>query len=164
MPSNFVGMRLKGLKQLDKELQKLPLALARKIARKSMREGAKAILNQARANAPKQSGTLKRSLAITVRKRRGTKLSYDAIVHPRQQSRIYTDGAAARQAQRAKVKGARKKRKLKNDGWYAHFSEFGTKRGMRAQRWLTKAYASKRQTAVNDFARSVRKQLREVVK
>ncbi|MGP1675928.1 MAG: HK97-gp10 family putative phage morphogenesis protein [Burkholderiales bacterium] len=62
---------IKGLSDLNKFLQDLPVKLEKNILRSALRAGAKVMQTQAKANVPVQSGDLKKSIKIGTRARGG---------------------------------------------------------------------------------------------
>lgn len=97
--ANF-SFKSDGFKELNRELKKLDGKEARKKLRKSLKKGARVIIEKARSNLPSQYSTLKKSLVSQFRKPR-TK-DYQTI------KIAFTYGKRA-----------------KYDGWYAHIVERG---------------------------------------
>jgi HK97 gp10 family phage protein len=64
-----VKFELTGDKELDAKLSKLPLTVQKKCLRPGLREGAKVILDEAKANAPKKTGALAKGLKVRAAKR-----------------------------------------------------------------------------------------------
>lgn len=64
-----VRFTITGHKQLDRKFAALPPKLQKKILRPALRAAAKIVLDQAKANAPVQSGRLKKSLKVKAAKR-----------------------------------------------------------------------------------------------
>jgi HK97 gp10 family phage protein len=65
-------IHVKGLAELSKFLDALPVKIEKNIMRSALRQGAKVIQQQAIANVPVQSGELRKSLKIGTRVRGGT--------------------------------------------------------------------------------------------
>ena len=65
----FVDVRFFGGAQLQRALERLPLGIQRKAVRKGLRVGAKRIQSKAKQLAPKDTGTLRRSIKVRARKR-----------------------------------------------------------------------------------------------
>src|SRR4051794_30652775 len=61
-------MKIEGGKEIDEALGALEKKVARKYLRKALREGAKPILDQAKADAPELTGLLKKSIKISAGK------------------------------------------------------------------------------------------------
>lgn len=57
-------IQVKGLKELSKKLENLPENLKKKAVRRSIAAGAKLIQKQAKANAPRRTGALRRAIAV----------------------------------------------------------------------------------------------------
>lgn len=64
------GIRLEGGPALERKLAALDSKVARKLSRQALRAGAKVVLAQAKANAPKRTGLLRRSLKVRAGKAR----------------------------------------------------------------------------------------------
>lgn len=94
----MIESEVKGLSELNKFLQQLPVKMERSILRGALRAGAKVIATQAKANVPVSSGALKNSIRVTGRAK-GGKVS-------------------------ASVKAGGKIKKTGQDAWYAHIVEF----------------------------------------
>ncbi len=59
----MIKMDIKGGKQLAQLMKQVPLRIERKIAKKALREGARPVIKEARARAPKgKTGLLKKSI------------------------------------------------------------------------------------------------------
>lgn len=63
--------RFKGGKELQEALNQLPAKLEQNVMRSALRQGANAILNQARQNVPVEDGDLKKSFKVSTRARGG---------------------------------------------------------------------------------------------
>jgi len=112
-------------------LEKLEKKIQRKFVRKAMREGAKVLLNEARARVPVRTGNLKKSLGINTRTKKG---NIEMYVSPR--------------------KGG------KYDGYYGLFVELGTKK-MSARPFLRPAFEAKGEEAVKVFRNTLKRLLDE---
>lgn len=64
-----VTFRLTGNRRLDRLFQTLPVKVQKKVLRKPLREAAKVIQKQAKRNAPKDTGLLRRSLRVRAGRR-----------------------------------------------------------------------------------------------
>lgn len=71
------------------ELEKLEKKIQKKLVRKAMREGAKVLLEEARARVPVRTGNLKKSLGINTRTKKGNVIMY---VSPRRGKGVKYDG------------------------------------------------------------------------
>ena len=91
-------IHVRGLSDLNKLLQELPVKIERNILRGALRAGAKVIQAEAKANVPVKNGILRESIRVTGRIR----------------GRIVT----------ASIKAGGKTKS--GDAWYARFVEFGT--------------------------------------
>jgi HK97 gp10 family phage protein len=91
-------LQLKGFEDIEKILEALPKSLGPKVVRQCLRKGVRPMVRAAKANAPKDEGTLKKSIGvINGGKTQGTAI----VVGPR--------------------RGAGKTA----DGWHGHFVEYG---------------------------------------
>lgn len=134
-----MSIKLEGSKELSKQLNKLAKKAASGAVRKALRAGGNVILKEARIRVPRKTGTLKKSLGIVSRK--GTRTSFRVSITNRQG------------------------KKLKNDGWYGHFIEFGVKphslsgkketrrkhKGHAAKPFMRPAYELKKRQAIKTF-------------
>lgn len=64
-------VKVKGLSELQKYLDQLPMKIETNILRGALREGAKVVLAEAKANVPVSSGVLRDGLKISTRYRKG---------------------------------------------------------------------------------------------
>ena len=62
---------ISGGKELDELLKSLPLKIEKNIMRAALRAGAAVLLNEARANVPRKSNILYKSLRVSTRMRKG---------------------------------------------------------------------------------------------
>lgn len=104
--SDNVSIKLNGEKQLIRLFKQLPKQAAGKVLKKGLRGGARVIIKSAKSKVPrfnfgkgKESSSFKKSIGVIIRKGKRFKDFY-AVIGPR-------------------VGGA-------NDGWYAHWIEYGT--------------------------------------
>lgn len=88
---------VKGLAEIDKALRELPVKYERQTMMNSLRAAGRIIRDEAKRRVPVRTGNLKKSIAVVTGKR----------------GRVYVTNKQG--------KGQ------KNDGWYAHLIEFGTK-------------------------------------
>jgi HK97 gp10 family phage protein len=93
--------KLEGLEQLNANMKKLPDKIQKRSLNKAGRAGARVIQKKARQIVQVLKGTLKRSIVV----RTGKSEAGTAVVF------VTTDSG----------------KNTKNDGWYAHMVEFGTK-------------------------------------
>jgi HK97 gp10 family phage protein len=129
---------LEGGAKLERKLKALDAKVSKKIVTKALRAGAKIILTAAKAAAPKQSGTLKKSLKVRAGKRKkGT-------------VRFVVQTATG---------------DFKGETYYAAFLEYGHKAGSRklenrkvipAKPYLGPAFDSKKEEAAKAIADSMR--------
>ena len=77
-----VKITIKGHRELQKQLLKLPDKMAKKVARGAIRAGGRIVVKAARAHVPVRSGTLKASLGTRSRSYRGGAISA-VVIGPR---------------------------------------------------------------------------------
>ena len=65
------SLKLNGLKDLNKRLEKLGGKVSNKVSRDAVREGAKVIRKEMRARAPRKTGELRRNIRYRIRGRKG---------------------------------------------------------------------------------------------
>lgn len=137
------SVKLQGGKELERKLLALDRKIARKIVSQALRAGAKVILKQARANAPKRTGLLRRSLKVKAGKSKKGRVSF------------VVQTAAGH---------------YKGETFYGSFVEFGHKLGKRrrakgvkderkripAQPFLEPAFNSKKEQAARVIADVIR--------
>lgn len=117
-----------GLDDLKKAFDLLPKQVAIRAASKAVRAGAKPILEAARANVPKDTGNLAKSLAIKVLNQKRDAMEVVALIGPRTKyRRVYNKKREQYNA------------KLVADGWYGFLVEYGT-HNTKAQPWLRPAF------------------------
>lgn len=122
-----------GGKALDKALKQLGPKFEKRIAKGAIRAGARVIAKQAKANAPKESGALKRSIQVVTRKTKGA----DVAVVTRHKKKDIKQG-----------KGTA----------YAHIIEFGSKY-IPARPFLRPALDSKAKEAVKAVGKYVQERI-----
>lgn len=137
-------IKLHGMRELKKELRKLEPRMAKNILRGSVRAIAAEIRDEARANAPVETGNLKRN--IISKGRRGRRGSIRASVIAREEG----------------------KRGDKKNAFYWRFVEFGHfDRGgnqIPGRPFITEAYESMRGRIVQTMRRYAQKRIRSLVK
>lgn len=160
MGSNM--QHVKGLEGLLLALRELPTEVAGKNggpARGALARGAKIIRDEARLNAPKDSGELAKNIVM----KRDTK--------PRQSGvgERYTVGVRGGSKRYANTKrNVRKGRagaeyKTAGNTYYWRFKEFGTEK-MKAEPFLRPAFESKKQQALSVIAETLRKGIERAAK
>tara|TARA_R110001606_G_C15355201_1_gene647947 strand:+ start:1171 stop:1698 length:528 start_codon:yes stop_codon:yes gene_type:complete len=116
----FIKLEILGIDKVDKVLSRLPDKLKRKVLLKIFRKSAKITVTAAKAAAPKDTGTLSKSISAFV----GRSKEYPTLyVGPRVKKRLIKKVNRANRG----LKGANK-RKLSHygtGGWYGHFVEYG---------------------------------------
>lgn len=128
-----VTYSIDGLKELDEALSKMGRKAKRKAINKAIRAGAKIVLEAAKEKVPIDTGTLQKSLGIAAKKSRN-------------------------KDQQEVVVLARKGKNRKNDGFYAHMVEFGTK-NTAPQPFLGPAAHEKAQEAIKSVGDTLQSEL-----
>lgn len=113
-----VEIKVDGLAELDRKLRALGPDIARKGLRSAVGAGARVILNQAKARAPVDTGTLRRALYM---------------------KQIREESSDSRQTFFVSVRSGKKEQKKNRDAWYWRLVEFGTEK-MSAQPFLRPAF------------------------
>lgn len=145
------SIHMTGGAELERRLKALPGKIAKKLIRRALRSGAKIILAQAKANAPVDTGALKKSLKVRAAKRRGR-------------------GSVG-------VTVSTAEGDFKGDQFYASFIEYGHKRGKRpgkgatdareevpARPFMRPAFDEKKQEAVNVISSTLGAGIEQVAK
>ena len=126
--ANGMSVHVTGLKELDRELRKLPDAVGRKALADALEDGAEVIVEEARRRVPVRTGKLKKAIKSGNRKAGKVEASVDVGID-------YTfKGGAVR---------------------YGHLVEFGTKRGQRARPFMRPAFDAKTRQAVEEVKASL---------
>lgn len=134
--SDEVTFKLINFDELDRILSGLDMKMQRKVKSKALRAGAKVVLEQARENVPEYTGNLKKSLGVSVGRFMGDV-----------EARVL----------------ARKGKNRQNDGWYAHFLEFGTEK-QAAQPFLRPAAEDKAPEAITEVGNVIMQEILKGVK
>lgn len=113
-----VEMKVDGLAEMDRKLRALGPDIARKGLRSAVGAGARVILNQAKARAPVDTGTLRRALYMKP---------------------IREESSDSRQTYFVGVRSGKKEQKKNRDAWYWRLVEFGTEKAS-AQPFLRPAF------------------------
>lgn len=136
MPSlKTIQIRVDGLPELFKTLKGIDAKVSRKLKRKALAEIGKYVQKEMKAAAPKDTGWLKKSIAhkVVIRSRQAY-----VVIGP--QSLTTRTRAGKKKVSTIKLtafgKRIQKAKVANNPAKYAHFTEFGTKRGVKAQRWF----------------------------
>jgi HK97 gp10 family phage protein len=120
-------VEVKGLRELREALvKKIPAEMQGKVLQSALAAGARPIVADAKARAPKKTGTLRRSLFSFRVKSASTGTREERAIRPRQ---------------------GKKFQKAGRDAFYWRFVEFGTAK-MPAQPFLRPAFESKKQDAL----------------
>lgn len=132
-------LEITGLKEAQKALYAYSQQMGDRVVRSALRQGANLVLRQARANAPRRTGALRKALRVANSRLYNGKRSRDVIG-------LYLSIR--------KGKG----RKDSRDAFYGRFVESGwTSRGGRAipgKRFVQRAYQAQRQAAARLIAQS----------
>lgn len=125
--ANNQHIRLVGVREVQRTLDKLAPELMKSAERAVLRAGAKPILQAAKSKVPivkKNGGLLKKSLGVNVKKVRGVT---DARIGPRFGFRVSRGFAIARKDSKNRKKGERYEA-FANPVKYSHLVEYGTSR------------------------------------
>ena len=157
------SLRLKGLDQVIKNLDGLKPIARRKSMEKAMFTSLRPVLYAARSNAPRSTGALRVSLARV-------------YVRPGKTWRGATPtvGDLAAKVSVAPKRGYRpavalvnllagRKRRI-NGIYWGHFTEFGTKKGVKATRWLYRSLSANSQTVIDLFEREIERQIQRALR
>lgn len=127
-------MKVQGVDNLEKALQKLPRKIRMRYLRKALRAGGRPIVREARLRVPKRTRNLYRSIGTVVKKERGELRAY---VGTRRGGKRY-------------------------DGWYGHLVEFGHggPKAARPHPFLRPAFEAKGKEAVDAMAQVLGEALR----
>lgn len=133
-----MSFSIEGDKEVQAKLDQLEPKLAKKIMRKALREGQKVISKEAKANAPKDTGALRKSISVRAGKRSVSKMTFYTIIS----------------------EGTNKAKR-----WYGNVIEWGSKkRGIEAQHYMRQAFNTKAEEAKQTTIKEVLKALDETVK
>lgn len=135
-----ITFKIEGLKELFATLNNLDKKAKRRIQRKALTAAGTHVVKALKAAAPKDTGWLKRSLAKKVITRKGNAL---VIVGPQS---LTTRRRIGKKRVSVIEKTSFGKRLQKanlnvNPAKYAHFTEFGTSRGVKEQKWFRNTVA-----------------------
>jgi len=117
-----LDVKFDGFDDVEFFLSTLTAKIQKRVIKQSLRRGAVVMQKAAKANAPSDSGTLKRSIKV----RTGRSLAVQVYAQ---------QGGAA-----------------KDDGWYAHMIERGTVNGIEAEFFMESAAEQSTAAAVNAVA------------
>lgn len=115
-----IGIKIKGLAEMDQALTAFPTRVQRAMLGKSLRAAAKVVQAAARANVPVETGTLRRALAVRSLKRNGTASKMGVGIRSIKRS-FANSSANRRQGRAGKVY-------LVPAAYYGRYLEFGAKR------------------------------------
>lgn len=123
-------MVLTGDKALNRKLKKLAGKEAKAVIRKATRPALKPVLQEARAEAPKRTGNLRKNIKIRALPR----------------SRKFFGSRVTSGAGKSENSG---------DAFYGAFLEYGTKRGIEPRRFMKRAAEKKRSQALSIYKQEV---------
>lgn len=134
-----IEAKIQGIDELERMLNEIGSPkVEKKIVTKSLREGAKVVLKEAKNNVPVRSGTLKKSLALVAERSRGTEKKVIKV-------------------------GARATPRWK--GYHGHLVEFGVpSRGIPARPFLRNAVRSKFDEFLDTYIKGLDKGITQIVK
>lgn len=121
-----MSIKIEGKSAIAKKLKRLSGKVAGSIARRSGAAGARVIRNEARRLVPEDSGTLKKAINVRTKQFRNRSGFHFYIAVDRGGS-------------------------VKNDGWYAHFIEYGTQ----PHQVIPKAAQALKLSASGDVVRNI---------
>jgi len=125
---------IKGLNKVEAALTRFPINVEKKMLKKAMRFGAKAIVKEARSLAPRRTGRLAKSIGVVSGSRRDRGASLIVV--------------------------ARKGKKQKYDAWYSHLVEWGVpSRGIPARPFMRPAVDKQGAQYIKEFTMSLAKQI-----
>ncbi len=119
-----IEIKLKGLKDLERSLNEIPVQLKKTVIGKSLREGAKIFQKQARSMAPRKTGRLRRAIKVKV-------------------SRIHNKPRSGKFGVYIKINPG-KKRNDKQGAYYGQFVDGGTSK-MQARRFMLNSWGKRTQ-------------------
>jgi HK97 gp10 family phage protein len=152
-------IRVEGLAELSRRLRELPDAIAGKGGgplRYAIFQAAKVIKDQAIANAPEDTGLLKKNI-VTARQRKNPRGREGYFIEVRRKRRHYANTRAnVRKGKVGKTYDVR-------DAYYGMMIEFGTQ-NMPAQPFMRPAFESKKEQAAMQFRESFAKAIEMAVR
>jgi len=121
-----IGIQTKGLKEFSKMLEKIPDRVEKKIVKRSLKKASKPMIKEARRNAPRDSGELKKSIgSVMLPNRKTPPKVFMVFIGPR-------------------IKGKRE------GGYYSHILELGTVK-QKPQPYMKPAFRSTQTVVLNTF-------------
>ena len=147
----FGTVKIEGANQLLKKLERLPAKCQRKVYSQAVRAGGKVVLDAAKAKAPVDTGTLRRSLVLrtTPRKKRG-EISYSVFPSTKKEPGLIGKTKAEMVGSRGGGRTSRGGRRGGHKGadyYYPAALEYGTSR-MSAKPFMRPAWDSTRGRAL----------------
>lgn len=131
-------IKITGLKEVQRSLYAYSQQLGDRVVRNALREGAKVVQKQARANAPKRTGTLRRNIVIKNSRINNGKRNETIGVY---------------------LTVNKSKKGARNDAFYGRFVEDGyiSRGGNRIEgvRFMGRAFDSGKSSAVNQIIRAI---------
>ncbi len=145
-----------GLKELQKELKKLPDEISVKFVKQAMTKAVKPIVTRATAAAPVDTGRLQMLVGVSARIVKGIKGRQDRVdvrVGPLVSSKRQIANKLKKKAE-GKIQGT----VLTSGAWYGHFVEYGTT-SQPAQPFLRPAFDAGKEEFIATFTAEVREKL-----
>jgi HK97 gp10 family phage protein len=130
-----------GLTKLLKRLESVPAKIAKKMFRKSLREGAKVIQKEVKRRAPRRTGALRRGITVRAGRRSRITASVNILTPSREKLGL----------------------PLEATGYYPAVIEYGApRRGVPADPYIRPAFESKRDEAERVIAANLRQFIRSL--
>jgi HK97 gp10 family phage protein len=158
---NTVEFKITGLKELETKLEKLPKKVADKVLRKSLREAGKSVAVAMAENAPIETGFLEQHFGVRVSIK---KADIAGIAYVGPDGKIdYPDKLGGYKEKRSKAGKLIKHVGRIAVASVARFLEFGTSK-MAARPFMTQAWESSKQGALNILIDDIKEELQEAGK
>lgn len=146
----MMTIQIQGLKELQQALKELPLEIQKRPLRSAVSAGAKVILDEAKRNAPIDTGNLRKALYRYRSRKQSPTGKETFLVGVRKGKAKYANTAYNRRKGRVG-----KTYQTQGEAFYWRFLEFGTSK-IQGKRFITNAFEDKKMDAANTIKSSLR--------
>jgi HK97 gp10 family phage protein len=156
----MIGYKIKveGLKDFERAMKEIPEKVAKKYLRGAVSQMGIVVRDAVRANAPVETGLLRRNIIYTRSRSMSGEGRESVSVMVRQKTKRYSDNRSNRRAGKAG-----KTYKVDGDAYYWKFLEFGTSK-MPKRPFFRQAFEGSKMEAIEAFKNRLQKVLGNIVR
>lgn len=154
MGKSFIEFEVKGLREIEQALKRLPIELERKVLRRAVLAGAGVIRDEARRLAPVRTGALRQNIVARYHKRKNGLVRYDVGIRKGRKGMDAYYASMVEFGTSPHIIRAKKKKALGVDG---RFGSVVRHPGASARPFMRPAFDSKYNEAIDKVGQVVRR-------